>query len=184
MGEIKKFTPVKLICGIIFSDDPIREKARARLIEKFGPADAQSDSFSFNFSHYYDQDMGQNLKRCFISFESLIDPQNLPVIKHQTNDLEEDFRLLFPGVHRPVNLDPGYLKASALIMATTKDFAHRIPLTAGIYAHLELLFTRQKARTLGWTYPDFYQPGYQVFFLQVRKTYLSQLKKLKAGQLT
>jgi hypothetical protein len=98
--------------------------------------------------------------------------------------MEGDFRSLFPGVNRPVNLDPGYLKASALIMATTKDFAHRIPLTAGIYGHLELLFTRQKARTLSWTYPDFYQAGYQDFFLQVRKNYLSQLKKLKAGQST
>jgi len=164
------------------SDDLIRDKARARLTEKFGSADAQSESFFFNFSHYYDQDMGQNLKRCFISFESLIDPQNLPAIKHQTNGIEDDFRLLFPGINRPVNLDPGYLKASALIMATTKDFAHRIPLTAGIYAHLELLFTRQKARTLGWTYPDFYQAGYQTFFLQVRKTYLNQLKKMKTGQ--
>ncbi len=55
---------------------------------------------------------------------------------------------------RPVNIDPGYLTASALVMATAKDFAHRIPLAGGIYAHLEFLFTRTGVRTLDWTYPD------------------------------
>ncbi|HRD01139.1 MAG TPA: DUF4416 family protein [Candidatus Saccharicenans sp.] len=182
MGEIKSFTPVKLICGLIFSDDLIRERAQNILAEKFGPSDFQSQSFLFNFSHYYEQDMGQNLKRCFMSFETLIDPQDLSSIKHQTNKIEQNFKLLFPGLNRPVNLDPGYLKASALIMATTKDFAHRIPLTDGIYAHLELLLTKEKVRTLNWTYPDFYQSAYHNFFLQVRKIYLDQLKRLRAKQ--
>ncbi|MDD8019648.1 MAG: DUF4416 family protein [Acidobacteriota bacterium] len=177
MGEIKKFTPVKLICGLIYSQDLMKEKTLNILTEKFGPADLLSESFPFNFSHYYEEDMGQNLRRCFISFARLIDPQELPPIKHQTNEIENDFKIIFPGLNRPVNLDPGYLKAAALIMATTKDFSHRIPLGAGIYAHLELLFTRKSIMTLDWTYPDFHQAGYQNFFLQVRKIYLTQLKK-------
>ncbi|HNT01572.1 MAG TPA: DUF4416 family protein, partial [Candidatus Saccharicenans sp.] len=64
----------------------------------------------------------------------------------------------------------------------TKDFAHRIPLTDGIYAHLELLLAKEKARTLNWTYPDFYQPGYQQFFLEVRKIYLNQLRRLRSAR--
>jgi hypothetical protein len=182
MSEIKTFTPVKLICGVIFSEKVIREKARDILLEKFGQIDLQSDAFPFNFSHYYEQEMGQNLKRYFLSFQSLIAPEQLPALKHQTNQIEKDFKLFFPGLNliRPVNLDPGYLKASARIMATTKDFAHRIPLSGGIYAHLELLLSKDKVRTLDWTYPDFYQPGYQQFFLAVRKIYLDQLRKLRA----
>ncbi|MGB9894061.1 MAG: DUF4416 family protein, partial [Candidatus Saccharicenans sp.] len=73
--------------------------------------------------------------------------------------------------------DPGYLTASALIMATTKDFAHRIPLNQGIYAHLEMLFQKKGVKLLEWTYPDFQQSGYQEFFLRVREVYLAQLKQ-------
>ncbi|HQO75084.1 MAG TPA: DUF4416 family protein [Candidatus Saccharicenans sp.] len=184
MGKIKQFTPVKLICGLIFSEEVARKKAQDMLLEKFGQADLQSDFFPFNYSHYYEQEMGRNLKRYFLSFQSLIGPEQLPALKHQTNQIEKDLKLFFPALNlsRPVNLDPGYLKASALIMATTKDFAHRIPLTDGIYAHLELLLTKEKVRTLTWTYPDFYQPGYQQFFLEVRKIYLNQLRRLRSAQ--
>jgi hypothetical protein len=65
MGEIKKFTPVKLICGLIFSDDLIREEARARLIEKFGLADAQSESFPFNFAIIMTRTWGRISKDVF-----------------------------------------------------------------------------------------------------------------------
>jgi len=64
-------------------------------------------------------------------------------------------------------------------MATAKDFSHRIPLRDGIYAHLELMFTKQGVRYLEWTYPDFRQPDYHDFFLGVRKSYLCQLKEVK-----
>ena len=76
-----------------------------------------------------------------------------------------------------MNLDPGILTSSALIMATTKNFAHRVPLSGGIYAHLEFLFTKTGVKTLDWTYPDFRGQGYQDFFLNVRKIYLDQFRE-------
>jgi hypothetical protein len=75
-----------------------------------------------------------------------------------------------------VNLDPGYMTASALIMATAKDFSHRIPLQKGIYAHLELLFGKNDVKTLSWTYPDYRTEEYHRYFLEVRKIYLKQIK--------
>jgi hypothetical protein len=177
MGEIKAFKPVKLICGLIYSRETILERAVGKLTEKFGQVDLQSPSFPFSLTDYYESQMGKNLERRFLSFQQLISPENLPQIKIESNNLEDEFKSTFPDVERPVNLDPGYLTASALIMATTKDFTHRIPLSGGIYAHLELLFTKKGIKLLDWTYPDFHQSGYQEFFLKVREIYLFQLRR-------
>ncbi|MBC7349496.1 MAG: DUF4416 family protein [Candidatus Aminicenantes bacterium] len=177
MAEIKPFKPVKLLCAIIFPREEIREKAEACLLDRFGPLDHRSPSFPFNYTDYYAPQMGKELFRSFVSFDRLIWPEELPAIKLWTNRLEEEFQAWFPKPPRPVNMDPGYLNAAALVMATTKDFAHRLPLALGIYGHLELLFTRQGVRLLDWTYPDFKQSGYQEFLLRVRETYLKQLRK-------
>lgn len=176
MAEIKTYKPVKLVCGIIFPGEEIRNQAEASLSEKFGPVDLASSSFPFTYTDYYQPQMGPVLYRAFVSFARLIQPQELAGIKVWTNHLEDSFRLRFQAPARPVNLDPGYLSASALVMATAKDFAHRIPIGQGIYAHLELLFTRKGVKLLDWTYPDFKQPGYQKFFLRVREIYLNQLR--------
>lgn len=176
MAEIKPYRPVKLVCGIIFSEEEIRKQAEVRLSEKFGPLDLASPSFPFTYTDYYRAQMGPVLYRSFVSFVRLIQPEELAPIKVWTNQLEEGFRQLFRAPARPVNLDPGYLSASALVMATAKDFSHRIPIGQGIYAHLELLFTRKGVRLLDWTYPDFQQPGYHEFFLRAREVYLRQLR--------
>lgn len=176
MAEIRPFKPVKLICGIIFSREKIREKAEACLVERFGPFDHRSPAFPFNYTDYYAPHMGRELFRSFVSFDRLIQPEELPAIKLWTNQLEEEFRTMFPQPPRPVNLDPGFLRAAALVMATTKDFAHRLPLAQGIYGHLELMFTKRGVKLLDWTYPDFRQADYQEFLLRVRETYLKQLR--------
>ncbi|HEK85125.1 MAG: DUF4416 family protein [Candidatus Saccharicenans sp.] len=179
MSEIGRFKPVKLICGLIYSRPEIWAKAIEILPLKFGPIDLESQAFPFNFTDYYEPEMGKDLKRSFLSFQRLIDPERLPEIKVMTNLLEKEFQPFFPELKRPINLDPGYLTSSALIMATTKDFSHRIPLNQGIYAHLELLFTKKGVKLLDWTYPDFRQSEYHIFFQKVREIYLSQLKETK-----
>lgn len=178
MAEAKPFPPVKLICGVIFSREDALDQAEKRLIDLYGPVDFASPLFSFDFTEYYEKQMGKDLKRKFLSFERLIPPESLSKIKLETNELEEEIKKSLKARLRVVNLDPGYLTSSALIMATAKNFAHRIPLQKGIYAHLELLFTRKEPRPLSWTYPDYKTEGYQNFFIAVRKTYLSQLAKL------
>jgi hypothetical protein len=178
--EPKPFSLVKLICGIIASEERFFERSEEHLIEHYGPLDLTSPLFTFDFTDYYENQMGQNLKRKFVSFGNLISPEDLSEIKIRTNALEEEIKKEFKTRKRIVNLDPGYTTASALIMATAKDFAHRIPLHHGIYAHLELLFGKNDVRTLSWTYPDFETKGYQEFFLKIRKIYLSQVQNQKS----
>ncbi|NIM58556.1 MAG: DUF4416 family protein [Candidatus Aminicenantes bacterium] len=181
MAEIKPFSPVKLICGIIASKEATFIKAEERLVQLFDPVDIASPLFIFNYTDYYEKQMGKNLKRKFLSFADLIPPEKLSEIKIQTNKLEEEIREELKEVRRVVNLDPGYLTQSGLIMATAKDFAHRIPLQQGIYAHLELFFSKKRFKTLDWTYPDYRTEEYHEYFMEVRRIYLSQLASLESG---
>jgi len=176
MSEAKAFVPVKLICGMISSQNIVFEKAEDSLKDLYGPVDFFSQLITFTFTDYYEKEMGANLKRKFLSFQQLIPPENLSEIKIRTNKLEEELKQEYEIPQRIMNLDPGFLTASSLFMATAKDFAHRVPLQHGIYAHLELLFGKKKIRTLDWTYPDYKTENYQKFFLAVRKIYLDQLK--------
>jgi hypothetical protein len=195
MAEIRGFTLVKLICGIIAGRDEHFLRAEERLSGVFGPIDSRSPRFLFNFTDYYEAEMGPGLRRGFIGFDRMVDPAGLAAIKIRTNGLEMEIAAEFgvdrqPGClgrlgrqERPgrrsriVNLDPGYLTPAALIMATAKDFSHRIPLQEGIYGHLEFLFTKTGIRRLEWTYPDFAQEGYQAYFMDVRRDYLRRLRE-------
>jgi len=181
MAEPKPFLPVKLIAGLISCSAIHFEEAEKSLAARYGPTDLKSPYFHFNLTDYYEKQMGKNLQRVFLSFAGLISPEKLSGIKIETNALEESLRQNSGRSLRVVNIDPGIVTASALIMATAKDFSHRIPLRDGIYAHLEFLFTKGGVTTLDWTYPDFRQSGYQEFFLSVRRTYLRQLRLLRSG---
>jgi len=177
MAEPKPFAPVKLVCGVIASSDLFFDLAIRRLEELFGPADARGPRCAFDLTDYYENQMGPGLSRMFLSFERLIRPEDLSDIKLRTNALEFEIQGHFHEEKRIVNLDPGYLTPAALVMATAKDFSHRIPLQKGIYAHLELLFHKNSLQSLSWTYPDFRGDMYQAFFLEVRKIYISQLSQ-------
>ncbi|OGD30366.1 MAG: hypothetical protein A2Y56_09160 [Candidatus Aminicenantes bacterium RBG_13_63_10] len=178
MAVPHSFPPVKLVAGLIFSGEEARGRAEKELRALFGAIEARSPVLNFDLTDYYAREMGpQPLKRAFISFETLISPEELPGIKLRTIALEEKIRLALGADARPVNIDPGYLTKAALIMATAKDFSHRVPLRDGIYAHLELLFTKTGVRTLDWTYPDLKRVEYHDFFRSVRALYLEQLKE-------
>jgi len=178
MTEAGTFHPVQLICGIISAKDDVFKSASERLEHAFGELDMCSDFFPFVFTDYYEKQMGPGLRRRFLSFKTLIDPERLSDIKLKTNALEEVMRKAAESRRRLVNLDPGYLSASALVMATAKDFSHRIPLKNGIYAHLEFLFGRKDIKLLEWTYPDFRTPDYHDYFLRVRSSYLRRLREI------
>lgn len=179
MADPKPFSPVKLVCGVIAARDPFFDLAVRRLEEIFGSADARSPRCAFDLTDYYEKQMGPGLARMFLSFDRLIRPEDLSDIKLRTNALEREVQVHFHEERRIVNLDPGYLTSAALVMATAKDFSHRIPLQKGIYAHLEFLFHQNGHQSLSWTYPDLRGDRYKAFFLEVREIYTSQLLQNK-----
>jgi len=176
MAQPKEFVPVKLVCGVVYKEDGLYAEVKRRLVEEWGRVDSESAAFPFDLTAYYEAEMGSGLVRRFMSFADLVAPETLPERKILAIAIEESIRQERGRPGRPVNIDPGYLSASALVMATAKDFAHRIPLGRGIYAHLEFLFTKTGVRTLEWTYPDLRREPPQVFFRAVREMALRQLR--------
>ena len=151
--------PVKLICGMLSARGELLEEARAELARHFGPADVVSEIMAFDFTHYYDQEMGSPLYRRFVSFARLVRPEALVEAKLLTNALECDFASRCGGhPPRPINLDPGYIENAKLVLASMKNFSHRIYLARGVFGEVTLLWRggrEGKWGTLGWTFPDF-----------------------------
>ena len=179
MGKIKYPELVKLIVGVIFSQKELFNKVKDELAEQYGEVDFESSLLPFNYTNYYQKEMGKVLWRKFISFKSLIDPEEIVSIKLFTNKLEEKY--LFPdSSKRRVNIDPGYLTLSKLILATTKNFAHRIYIGRGIYAEVTLRYFKDRGfQPWEWTYPDYRSREYLDIFNHLRDVYRRQLEKLK-----
>jgi len=180
MSEPRSPKPVKLICGLISNDEGLFEKAGNLLAKRFGPIDLRSQVMSFEHTTYYQQEMGQNLKRRFFIFARLLEPQSLPKVKLFTNRLERRFSV-GPTNKRRINLDPGYVSDSKLVLATGKNYRHRIYLGRGIYAEVTLYFAGGTFRPYEWTYPDYKTAGYIEFFNEVRGLYLTSPEEVGAS---
>lgn len=174
MGEVILAAPVALFCGVIGSDKALMDKSAEDLCLHYGPIDFKSEFIPFDGSSYYENEMGSSLFRRFYSFSQLISPDQIADIKLATQNIEDNYSVEVSGkMRRRVNLDPGYIAPSRLILATTKDFSHRIYLRDGIYAEVTLGFSRKGCRYFDWTYPDFKLDSYQNFFFAVRKKLFS-----------
>jgi len=172
MGQIKKAEPAKLIVGFIFKDEDLLRKALVSLENKFGKTDFESRALPFVYTDYYEKEFGIDLKRKFVSFSKLILPEKLPRIKTITNKIEKRFS---ENRKRRVNIDPGYLNLSKLVLASTKDFSHRIYLDRGIWAEITLMFRDKNFHPLDWTYPDYRTNVYIEIFNRIREIYAGQV---------
>ena len=161
--------PAKLVTGLFTPDKSLFEPVAAALEGAFGPADYISKWLAFDFTEYYTPEMGTPLFRRFISFKQLIEQDRLPTIKHFTNGLEAEYKR---GGQRRVNIDPGYLLASRFVLATGKNFAHRIYIGRNIYADLTLTYRNGAFQTLPWTYPDYADRSILIFLEKVRNKYI------------
>jgi len=173
MGTATTPRPVKLIVGLLAASDTLFTEATEELARRFGQLDAASDITDWHFSDYYSEEMGNAIRRQFVSCATLIDAGQLAAIKQLTNDMENHWSAA-PG--RQVNIDPGYLAATKLVLASTKDAAHRVYLSDGIYAEVTLQFSDGCFRPDAHTYRDYAAPEAIAFFNRVRGIYLAQLR--------
>jgi len=182
MGAIRQFTPVKLFIGVLVSDRKFIPNVEERLTPLFGPVDHRSEVIPFDFTDYYEKEMGDILDRVFFSFERLIEADRLPEIKRQTNELEDELAELLrtpnTTIKRPVNLDPGYVEQAKVVLASTKNFYHRIYIGRGIFAEVTMHFKNNTYQFFPWTYPDYQSRDYQEFFLRTRQIFRSQLRTM------
>jgi hypothetical protein len=173
MGAIQKHLPVKLIAAITFHPHFDTEMVFEELEDLNSTIDLMSEVFDFNkFTSYYEAEMGSLLHKKFISFLELIKPEKLPGIKVQTINIEQKFLI---KQNRQINIDPGYITQAKLILATTKNYSHRIYLGEGIFGDLHMHFSNKSFQPQSWTYPDYKNEQNILFFNSVRSRYLEQL---------
>ena len=169
MGEISEPAPVLLMLSAFGRHEAALAWSRRRAESAWGPVALASGRFDFSETDYYEPTMGGSLKKCFLAFEKLVDPASLVDRKIETNGWEREYAER--GEHaeaRPVNLDPGYLTPAKLVLASTKDHAHRLYLARGIYAEVTLSFRNRRWRHHEWTFPDYRRGDYQQFFSECR----------------
>ncbi len=158
------------MCSVITGKLDLLETFHSALSGEFGPVDLESDLFQFNYTNYYEKEMGPNLSRKIYSFEDLVDPGTIADIKLRTIAMEKELaERIGADVDRVVNFDPGYVSTFNLVLATTKDRPHRIYLRDDIYAEVTLQYIKGGFQSMSSTYPDYCLPEYGAFFDDVRE---------------
>lgn len=174
MGRVASFTPRSLVMGVLLENEGLLDTVVTRLETQYGPVLNQSPLTLFTYTDYYDREMGTKPHRCYLQFRTLVDPARLSTIKIETNALEDLFR---NDTGRRVNLDPGLLSLENLILATTKNRSHRIPLCDGIYAEVTLQYESHAFQAFRWTYADYNSEEVKKLFSRWRSVYHEQLKQ-------
>lgn len=166
-------TPVKLVCGVLYSDVDRLTAARDALEKHFGTIEWTSREFPFDVTDYYVPEMGSPIIRLFYAFQNLINPNELARIKIECNDIED--QLAINGA-RKVNLDPGYLDYHKFVLASAKYDGHKIYLDHGIYADTTFMYSKGRYHPSAYCFPDFKSGRYNEVFLHIRAAYKEQIK--------
>ena len=173
MGTAEQGDAARLVCGVLSQRGEVGNDAESALEAQFGSIDLRSPRRPFTESVYYEPEMGPELDRWWVSFEVLVTERDIASIKNVTNAIEGD--LAADDGRRRVNLDPGYLVPSRLVLATTKNFAHRIYLADGIYGEVTLMWRHDTFVPMEWTYSDYCSEDATAFFVAARDRLMERL---------
>lgn len=172
MSALSAPSKALLFMGVMHSDEEAYRSARKRCEKEFGAITAETPFFPFSYSSYYANEMGADIKKCFWAF-GIEERERLVYAKIFTDRLE---RAIAKGGNRRVNLDPGHLHRENAILATGKNFSHRIYLSKGVYADLALMYRSGKGyMPFPWTYPDYQSEAARSFFETLRKNFFDAL---------
>ena len=163
---------IKIFCGLIGSEESFA-RAMELLTGPLGEIDCESPVLPFEFTDYYAEEMGEGLLRKWIAFRDLRERGFLSRAKHLGIHTERD---LAHGGKRTVNIDPGYVDDAQVVLATAKNFSHRIYIGMGYYAEVTLIYKGKDFRPVEWTYPDYKSPEGLDFFRKVRRAYHTQVR--------
>jgi hypothetical protein len=174
MGEAQEPLPVRLLVAVMYEGRFPVAAVVDRLVERFGSTSAAYGPVPFTWSDYYAAEMGPGLIKTYLVFERAIERDLLPEIKLWTNSIEAGHA---SAGRRRVNIDPGYLSRDKLVLASTKDFYHRLYLGQGIYGEVTLHFRKGAFRHFSWTYPDFKEQAFLEFLSKARAELAGELRK-------
>jgi hypothetical protein len=172
LSKPKEPLPAKLGIGLIYKEKTAAESGWPAIEKIWGAIDFFSEVRPFDFTGYYEKEMGRPLYRRWAFFRELVPQDQLAEIKWQSLGLEKQW--MVEGKRR-LNLDPGLITAERLVLATGKNFSHRIYLGKGIFGDLTLIFLKGTYQPLAWTYPDYKDEQAIGMFNRIREKYLRQI---------
>jgi len=168
---------VKLFTGIMVNNKDLVKDVEKKLINSFSKIGLRSEIFPFDHSTYYNREMGEQIFKYFLSFEDLIEKISLPSIKIETMKIEDSFLdKRDEYLCRNVNIDPGYLSHGKVILATSKNYTHRVYLGEGVFAELTYTISKDGWQILNWTYPDYREKKIIDYFEKLRQEYMIKIK--------
>jgi hypothetical protein len=179
MWNLPEPAKVKCIVGILAADENALQTACRMISQRLGEIDLRSPIWPFEHTDYYNDQTGNSIIKQILSLAEPIDPGRLAEIKHTTNEIEKELADQ-PGYNcpRPVNLDPGYIEPSKLILASTKNFANRIYIGRQMYAEVTLIYRKGRWQGHIFTYPDHSDERYHSFLDKVRQKLMEQTKSV------
>ena len=181
MADPQQPRVVKHVCGVLAADAAVLDRAVELLGETLGPVGSVSETWAFDFTRYYEKEMGSGLLRRFVAFREPAGADLLAGRKRLTHLLERRIAEELPaGPPRPVNLDPGYVAPDKLVLASMKDFSHRILLGRQVYAEVTLMYRDGAWRPLPWTFPDYASGQYDAFLTACREELLARARERRS----
>ncbi len=173
MAAERMQAPALPVIGIIYDSADRPSEAVCRLEEKWGEAAIESEPYSFDFTSYYNEELGDDLLRGWYVFSDLIGEHQISTCKKHTMKLEEEYA---SGSGRRFNIDAGYITGAKLVLASHKNFSHRIAVEKGIYAEITLRYQKGTWKTHPWTYPDFQPPSRHPWLDKARRLWRQKIK--------
>lgn len=170
MATPKAPAPTLLLAAIFSRHARALDWAQAKIAGAWGEVALASRRFDHSETTYYEAEMGAALVKQFLIIDGFYDPQQLPKNKLESNGWESELAAAANYAEpRPVNIDPGYLTLTKLVLASAKDRAHRIYMADGIYAEECLYYLDHRWQSRAWTYPDYQRADFQDFFVEARE---------------
>ncbi|WP_031385595.1 DUF4416 family protein [Desulfonatronum thiodismutans] len=145
---------------------------RSDLEAYLGPLESVGEPLPFTATTYYQEEFGAPLERRLLGFAQVVPQDRLREIKLWAHELEQ--RHVRDG-NRLFNLDPGLLTQERFVLATGKNFTHRVYLGQGVFADLTLIFQGGQWRSLPWTFRDYADPALQAQLTALRHGYRVKL---------
>ena len=180
MREIQLPIPVKLFVGMLSPEPALFNTCADLLCKDYGPVDYQSEIVPWTNSDFYREEMGPGILRKFIFFERLLDPGDLSSVKINTTRIEKSLALQAgTRTRRRINLDPGYVTEAKVVLATTKDYSHRLYIGNGIYAEVTLRYGNKDRSFTAFdhTYLDYCSETYIAMFNEARDLLRTALQR-------
>lgn len=185
MALPKNPPPTLQLVAIFSRHNDVLDLALERIRDGWGPLLLMSERFDHSETRYYEKEMGAALIKQFAFVErhecsGYYDPAHLAESKLQSNAWERELAETtnYPEA-RPVNIDPGYITLTKLVLASAKDRAHRIYLSKGIYAEECLYYLDHRWQARPWTYPDYQRQDFQQFFVEGRELLKQEIAKVR-----